>query len=97
MSYPSYNNNELLNYDITLEEGERVVNRLKKNKACGFDCISNECLKNNNVKTMSYNVFKLCFEYGKIPYVWFKSIISQIEFSIANYNSHVEDYLPKNN
>ncbi len=45
MSYPSYDNNELLNYDITFEELERVVNRLKKNKACGFDCIPNEFLK----------------------------------------------------
>ncbi len=39
MTYPSYDNNELLNYDTKLEEFERVV----KNKGCGFDCIPNEC------------------------------------------------------
>ncbi len=88
MTYPSYVKNDLLNDDITLEEVEIVVNILKKNKACGFDCITNECLKNNDVKTMLYNLFKLYFEYGKIPSLWLKPIIIPIPKS-SNKDPHV--------
>ncbi len=57
----------MLTYDIILEEVERVVNRLTKNEVYGFDWIHNECLKNNDVQIMLYNLFELYFEYGKIP------------------------------
>ncbi len=44
--------------------------------------------KNNDVTTMLYNLIKLYFEYGKIPSVLLKSIISHIPKS-SNKDPHV--------
>ena len=78
MSQPDYISNDFLNGNISLEEVEKVLNRLKNNKACGFDCIPNEVLKNKDVKTVLHKLFDLYFKYGKVPSIWLKTIISPI-------------------
>ena len=41
--------NIFLNDRISYDEVEKVISKLKNNKACGIDNISNEVLKNKNI------------------------------------------------
>ena len=83
MSQPYYTENGFLNVDITLSEVEGVLNRLKINKASGYDCIPNECLQKHDVKLILFNLFKIYFNCGRIPSAWHKAIICPIPKSAA--------------
>ena len=72
------NYNELLNRNISYDEIEKVINGASLKKACGFDGIYNEVLKSNECKHVLYRFFNLCFEYGKVPSIWQKAIISPV-------------------
>ena len=83
MSQPYYTENGFLNVDITLSEVEGVLNRLKINKASGYDCIPNECIQKHDVKLVLFNLFKIYFNCGRIPSAWQKAIICPIPKSAA--------------
>ena len=73
-----FENNEYLNRDISYDEVERVVNRLKANKAPGVDKLPNEVLKNNDMILVLWNLINKCFIYCKVPTVWLKAVICPI-------------------
>jgi exonuclease III len=73
-----YLGNALLNRNISLDEIEKVVNRLKTKKATGVDYIPNEVLKSTSVSLLLYNLFTACFKTGIIPSVWSKALIKPI-------------------
>ena len=82
------NYNELLNRNIRCDEIEKMINGANLKKVCEFYGIYNEVLKNNECKHVLYRFFNLCFEYGKVPSVWQKAIISPVPKS-AKKESHV--------
>ena len=69
------NENHTLNKIITPYEVDQVTQKLKNNKSTGLDNIPNEVLKNPQVKLSMCQYFNKCFDYGKVPGVWLKSII----------------------
>ena len=64
MSREGYEENEMLNSDISYDEIEKIVKGLKNNKAVGIDNIPNEVLKNKDVMIMMYRLFIFCFCFG---------------------------------
>ena len=56
----------------------KAVDDAKINKAAGTDCIPTEVLKNNTSVYVLHSLFNVCFETGRIPSMWAKSIISPI-------------------
>ena len=91
MNQSTYVSNALLNRDISFDEVEKMTQRLKNNKACGFDSIPNEVLKRQPVHLFLFNFYKLLFNYGLTPSIWLKSIITPIPKS-----STKDPYIPLN-
>ena len=68
----SDNVNELINGDISYDEIEKTIDKANKNKACGFDGVLIDVLKNNECMYALYKLFNRCFSYGKVPGCWEK-------------------------
>ena len=73
-----YIENDELNYEISLNEVQYVVNKLKGKKATGIDKLPNEALKNKDIIKILTDLFKLCFKFNFIPELWLKALISPI-------------------
>ena len=58
--------------------------KAKAGKATGIEDLSNEVLKSPNLAQTLFNLFRNCFEHGKLPSDWMKSIISPIPKSPKN-------------
>ena len=67
MESSSYEENIILNQDISFDETEIIVKSLKSNKYVGIDCIPYECLKYHYVMLMMYKIFNHCFKNGIVP------------------------------
>ena len=78
MKSENYKINSFLNYPISHYELTHSINKLKKNKAAGYDCLPNEILKCKNVFQFLYTFFYYCFENCVVPEEWGKAIISPI-------------------
>ena len=91
MRESNYRENEFINFDITFEEVEKVVNRLKYRKAVGIDGIPNEIIKQSSIITLLSVYFNKCFQYAKVPTVWLKAVISPIPKSATK-----DPYVPLN-
>ena len=78
MSDENFNHNECLNQKIEYGEIEKVVKGLKPGKSCGYDNIPNEILRQENVMLLLFHLFNKCFDFGKVPTTWLKSIIVPI-------------------
>ena len=76
-NYPQ-NINEFINQPISFQEVEQVINSLKINKACGFDGIPNEVVKNKDVVLYLWKFFNLLFNNNLMPSIWLKAIITPI-------------------
>ena len=72
-----------LNRPITYQEVEAAVGRAKLKKACGFDNIPSEILKNGACVDMLYKIVSYCFDKGHIPSDWTKAIINPIPKSVT--------------
>jgi hypothetical protein len=72
------NNNDDLNKDITTDELNKVINKLKLKKACGIDAIPNEILKHKNIHPYLILFFQACLESGITPSVWKQALIKPI-------------------
>ena len=81
----------MLNVNFTEEEIRRAIRNAKPNKAVGNDQIPNEALKNEAMTIILKDFFQLCFDLGKIPDEWMKSIINPIPKSAEN-----DDKIPLN-
>ncbi len=78
MLNPTYVSRGSLNEDVTYEEIACVVQKLKCNKAVGFDGIANEVLKNESVTLSLCAIVKLCFDVNCFPTSWLRSIITPV-------------------
>lgn len=67
-----------LNRDITLLEVKRVVDKAKKGKATGVDCIPTEVLQNTTCILALHRLFQVCFTSGLLPSIWSKCNIVPI-------------------
>ena len=72
------NSNIFLNDRISYDEVEKVISKLKNNKACGIDNISYEVLKNNDIHMCLWSLFSKCFQFSCIPSSRSKAIINPI-------------------
>ena len=70
--------NDFINKPISFQEVEQITNSLKLNKACGFDGIPNEVVKNKDVVLYLWKLFNILFDDSLIPSVWLKAIITPI-------------------
>jgi hypothetical protein len=74
----------VLNDNISILEVVKAVNDAKRYKACGFDCIPSDVLKNDCSIMYMHSLFNICFTNGTIPTVWGKGIITPIPKSSTN-------------
>ena len=65
---------------ITVKEITTALRALKNNTSVGFDCISNEMIKNcsTNMLQCICKLFNLVYEYGFDPAEWTESIIKPL-------------------
>ena len=65
---------------ITIDEIERVVKSLKKNKACAEDGITNEHMKycSSDMLVCILKLFNGCIRLRSFPSEWAKSLISML-------------------
>ena len=79
MCEPGYKENTFLNESISFGEIKNIVKNLKLNKATGEDTIPNEILKSHNIMIfMIVYLFAHFFEYGIVPAVWNRAIITPV-------------------
>ena len=83
--------NDPLNKDLTLDELENVIAKLKTKKSIGCDKIPNEVIKNKSITSLLLNFFQKCFDSSLVPSVWLKSIITPIP-----KNAQKDPYTPLN-
>ena len=77
-SDPQFDHNQLLNRDFTFAEVKYAVMKGKNRKATGIDNIPYDVLKHDNIIDVLLHLFQMCFNSGKIPSVWRKSVILPI-------------------
>ncbi|VDI36428.1 Hypothetical predicted protein [Mytilus galloprovincialis] len=76
---PLYIPNDILNQNIHIDEIQKVVLHLKREKkAPGIDGIYNEVLKNEPIIKLLQVLFQFCFDTGKVPSLWRKALIRPI-------------------
>ena len=84
-------NNLDYNSPFTMEELDKVCNKLKCGKSVGPDMIPNEVLKHTGIRTLLLDFTNMCFTKNVIPSIWRKSYISPIPKS-----STKDPYVPLN-
>ena len=67
-----------LNKDISHEEIEKVIRKLKRNKSPGVDKLSNEALQHVDVISILKHFLNMCLKFNIVPDMWQKAIISPI-------------------
>ena len=73
METENFVQNAMINTDITVDEVEAAVTKLKNGKATGVDCIPNEVNKKQSVLIWWYRLFQVCLkmalslQYGEMP------------------------------
>ena len=81
---PLWVDNEDLNSNFTTDEVKNIVMKCKNGKASGIDSIPYEALKNDQAISVLTHMFQLCFDCGKVPSMWLRSIINPIAKSKDN-------------
>jgi hypothetical protein len=87
----NYVGNEYLNANITYDEVNMIVKRLKNCKAVGIDKIPNEVLKNDSIIIILCQLLNLCFKTSLVPSCWLSAIINPIPKSALN-----DEFVPLN-
>ena len=64
--------------EFSILDVQRAVCNIKNNRAAGVDEIPGEVLKNGSVISFLHKLCNLCFDTGKVPDIWCKSVISPI-------------------
>ena len=68
----------LLTHEFSLTDVQKAVCNIKTNRAAGIDEVLAEVLKNGYVISFLHKLCNLCYETGKVPDIWCKSVISPI-------------------
>ena len=76
MDTEHYNENGEINGDITFNELQSCLAKLKNNKACGIDGIPNEILKNPKILNILLHFMNMCFKFNIVPSLWVKNQLS---------------------
>ena len=84
-------NCELLNCPISFEEVSHAVMSLNNSKSPGVDEIRADFIKNNYCISFLHKLFNLCFDIGRVPFQWAKSIIKPIPKS-TQLSKNPQDY-----
>lgn len=65
-------NKSELDHPVTVSEVTRAISKLKNNKSCGLDLITNEMLKASIhiMSTCFQKIFNICLQSGKYPKLW---------------------------
>ena len=74
------------NSGLSYDELEKVISKLKNNKAIGCDGIPNEVLCNYDVTITLFRFFSIVFESGIIPAEWKKNVLYHISQSAQKKN-----------
>lgn len=72
------------NEHISLFEVKKAIFSAKQGKACGFDNIPSEVLRNDTAVSFLHILFNVCFDAGVIPSDWGKCIINPIPKSCTD-------------
>ncbi len=88
---PLYEENLELNDPISFDKIEKIINKLKINQSSGIDQIPNEVLNNHDVMLLLHNLFTKWFEFGIVPTMWLKALISSVPKSASK-----DPYVPLN-
>ena len=79
----NYQCNVVLNKEVSIDEIQKVISKLKNNKSVGNDQIPNEVIK---CRTYRYLLFKLVqFNNSLVPTIWKKAIIKPIPKGATKY------------
>ncbi len=78
MKDPLYVPNQYLNKNISTDEVNNIIDKLKNRKAPGLDNIPNEVLKSAAIKNCLRKLFQYYFDTGMFPNCWNKAIIKPI-------------------
>ncbi len=78
MKDPLYVPNHFLNKNISTDEINHVIDKLKNRKAPGIDKIPNEVLRCTPIKNCLMKLFQYYFDTGLLPSCWNKAIIKPI-------------------
>ena len=81
--------NEVLDVPFTVQEVKNAIRKLKNNKACGIDQITNELLKaaTDNLVLLITNFFNLVMFCGKVPEEWTIAIVKPLYKQKGNKDS----------
>ena len=69
---------DILDSHFSITEVKNALDKAKRGKAFGVDLIPVDVLQNNTALLFLHVLFNVCFETGRIPSTWGKSIISPI-------------------
>ena len=83
--------NVAVNRQLSQDEIEKAVCKLKNRKSTGPDCVPNEVLKCKEIHDFLFNLFQCCFENGMVPSMWRKALIKPIPKGSAK-----DPYVPLN-
>ena len=84
------NNQNPLDYLITMKELETSIKKLKSGKACGADSTRTEMLKHSSpeLKQARLQLFNLVLQSGCFPEIWSRRLISPIHKSGDKLDPH---------
>jgi len=68
----------LFDNNLSILEVKKAVDGAKRGKACGFDNLPSEVLKNDVAIAFLHVLFNVCFNKGLVPTMWGKCIINPI-------------------
>ena len=74
----NYQCNAALNKEVSIDEIEKVISKLKNNKSVGNDQVPNEVIKCNTYKYLLFKLVQFCFNNGLVPTIWEQAIIKPI-------------------
>ena len=77
MEKRNYEQNIEIISEVTFDEINKVIHKLKLEKATGLDTIQNECIKQADVRIVIWKLISKCFETSLVP-IWLKAIVSPI-------------------
>ena len=78
MRVNNYQCDAALNKEVTIDEIEKVISKLKNNKSVGNDQVPNEVIKCNTYKYILFKLLLFCFSNSLVPTIWKHAIIKPI-------------------